>query len=127
MSLLRQAIRTGSFLLDLKANDLESIIHQAVNLVVARGALAPEHRDEVKQLLITRERVACTAIGRFRSPRLQRALHTASDPVRPVGASHQSRGGRRGAHAFHLVAAWPGGVLRTAHRRVGRHRSAYVG
>jgi len=67
MSLLRQAIRNGSFLLDLKADSLESIIHQAVNLVVMRGVLAPEHRDEIEHGLMERERVACTAIGRSTS------------------------------------------------------------
>ena len=51
MSLLRQAVRDGSFSLDMKADDLESIIHQAVNLVVVRGILAPEHRDEIERML----------------------------------------------------------------------------
>ena len=67
MSLLRQAVRDGSFSLDMKADDLESIIHQAVNLVVVRGVLAPEHRDEIERSLMERERVACTAIGRTTS------------------------------------------------------------
>jgi mannitol/fructose-specific phosphotransferase system IIA component (Ntr-type) len=63
MRLLKKALVDGSFLLDIRAQDLESIFHQTLHHVVARGLLPAENRDEVEQALLQRERQASTALG----------------------------------------------------------------
>jgi mannitol/fructose-specific phosphotransferase system IIA component (Ntr-type) len=61
--LLRKALIEGSFLLDLDERDMASIIHRALDFVVARGVLPTERRDEVEGRLLEREQEASTAIG----------------------------------------------------------------
>ncbi len=63
MKLLSKALSEGSFLLDLKAADIESIFHQALNFAFARGVIPTERRAEIESALIQREREAPTAIG----------------------------------------------------------------
>ena len=63
MKFFRQALLDGAFLLDLKAHDIESILHQTLNHVVALGKLPAERREEVEAHLTKRETVAPTAIG----------------------------------------------------------------
>jgi mannitol/fructose-specific phosphotransferase system IIA component (Ntr-type) len=63
MELLRKALIDGWFLLDLDESDMASIVHRALDVVVARGVLPAERRDEVEALLLEREQQVSTAIG----------------------------------------------------------------
>jgi len=63
MNILQKAIHDGSCILDLKAQDIESIFHQAVNHVIAQGRLPAECRSEVEAALLEREAEVSTAIG----------------------------------------------------------------
>jgi mannitol/fructose-specific phosphotransferase system IIA component (Ntr-type) len=63
MELLRKALIDGWFLLDLEESDMASIVHRALDVVVARGVLPAERRDEVEALLLEREQQVSTAIG----------------------------------------------------------------
>ena len=63
MRLLRKALIEGSFLLDLDERDMASILHRALDFMVARGVLPPERRDEVERRLLAREQEVSTAIG----------------------------------------------------------------
>jgi mannitol/fructose-specific phosphotransferase system IIA component (Ntr-type) len=63
MERLRKALIEGSFLLDLDERDMASILHRALDFVVARGVLPAERRDEVEAGLVEREQQVSTAIG----------------------------------------------------------------
>jgi mannitol/fructose-specific phosphotransferase system IIA component (Ntr-type) len=63
MERLRKALIDGSFLLDLDERDMASILHRALDFVVARGVLPAERRDEVEALLLEQEQQVSTAIG----------------------------------------------------------------
>lgn len=63
MKVIHNAFATGSFILDLKARNLQSIFHQVLNFIVGRGLLPPEQREEVEQNLLAREAQGSTAIG----------------------------------------------------------------
>ncbi len=63
MKLLREALAQGSFVLDLDARDMESILRKSLDAIVQRGLLPAEHRDDVESALINRERQLSTAIG----------------------------------------------------------------
>ena len=63
MRSLRKAIADGWLLLDLKASDMESVLHHALNLVVSRGLLPDEKREHFERLLIEREKSTPSAIG----------------------------------------------------------------
>ena len=52
MERLRKALIDGWFLLDLDESDMASISHRALDVVVARGVLPAERRDEVEALLL---------------------------------------------------------------------------
>ena len=63
MKLLRKALIEGSFLLDLDARDMASILRQTIDYVVVRGVLPAEMRDDVEEGLLQREQQVSTAIG----------------------------------------------------------------
>lgn len=63
MQEIRRGLEEGAFILDLKARDLQQVVHRAVDFVVARNWLAPENHHEVEQALLSRERQSSTAIG----------------------------------------------------------------
>lgn len=63
MKVLQKALLEGSFLLDIDAHDMRSILEQTLNYVVARGLLPADKRDEVEEALMEREAQASTAIG----------------------------------------------------------------
>jgi mannitol/fructose-specific phosphotransferase system IIA component (Ntr-type) len=63
MKILQEAIRNGTFVLDVDASDIASVLQQTLNQVVARGLLPAEHRRAVESALLHRERQASTAIG----------------------------------------------------------------
>lgn len=63
MKRLKTALSEGSFVLDLEARDIESILQKTVDITVERGLIPVERRDEVVAALIGRERQVSTAIG----------------------------------------------------------------
>lgn len=63
MKVLQKALLEGSFLLDIEAHDMRSILEQTLTYVVARGLLPEDKRDEVLKALMEREAQASTAIG----------------------------------------------------------------
>ncbi|MEX0818724.1 MAG: PTS sugar transporter subunit IIA [Pirellulaceae bacterium] len=63
MKLLRNSLIGGFFLLDLDERDMASIFRRTLDLVVDRGVLPAERRDEVEAGLLDRERQVSTAIG----------------------------------------------------------------
>lgn len=63
MKVLQKALLEGSFLLDIEAHDMRSILEQTLTYVVARGLLPEDKRDEVLEALMEREAQASTAIG----------------------------------------------------------------
>ena len=63
MDILRKAIVDGSFLLEAKAHDLQSIFQLTLDHVISRGMIPEEHRDTVEQALWSREQQISTAIG----------------------------------------------------------------
>jgi len=63
MKVIHQALSSSSFILDLKARDLRSVLHQVLNFIIARELLSPEQREQVEQELLAREAQGSTAIG----------------------------------------------------------------
>lgn len=63
MKLLRNALNDESFLLDLDARDMESVIRRTLDSVVARGKLQADRRDEVEAGLLQPERQLTAVIG----------------------------------------------------------------
>lgn len=63
MKMLHEALVDGSYLLGLRANDIRSVFHQALNHMVAQGVVPEERRDELERLLWLREQQIPTAIG----------------------------------------------------------------
>ena len=63
MKFLQDAIRNGSFLLNVESRDITSILRQALDFVVDRGLLPADRRSEVESALLARERQVSTAIG----------------------------------------------------------------
>ncbi len=63
MKILRDAIRNGSFVLDVDAGDIGSIIRESLRQITARGLLPAEHSAHVEGALLARERRASTVIG----------------------------------------------------------------
>jgi len=63
MRFLKKALLEGSFLLDIDARDMRSILRQTLSYVVATGLLSEDKRDEVEDALMEREAWASTAIG----------------------------------------------------------------
>jgi len=63
MQLLRRALKEGSSLLNLEAQDLSSVFRAALDLIANRGQLDPNHREKVLSALDQRERLGSTAIG----------------------------------------------------------------
>lgn len=41
MKVIHTALGNGSFILDLKARNLQSVLHQVLNFIIGRGLLAP--------------------------------------------------------------------------------------
>jgi mannitol/fructose-specific phosphotransferase system IIA component (Ntr-type) len=64
MKLLRQELADRSILLDLKAEDAETIYHHVMHLLVVRGVLAADDLAQAEAALLRREREASFAIGR---------------------------------------------------------------
>ena len=56
MKFIKDAIRSGSFLLNVEARDITSILRQTLDFVVARGVLPPERRTDVESALLAGER-----------------------------------------------------------------------
>ena len=63
MQLLRRALKEGSSLLSLHANDISSVFRAVLDLVTERGYLDVAKRDDVLAALNERERLGSTAIG----------------------------------------------------------------
>ncbi len=63
MNILQNAIENGSFLLDMEARDVASVLRQTLDSLVDRGLLAAEQRGAVESALLARERQVSTAIG----------------------------------------------------------------
>ena len=63
MKILQDAIRSGSFLLNVETRDITSILRQTLDFVVDRGLLPIERRTEVEPALLAREHQVSTAIG----------------------------------------------------------------
>ncbi|MFQ5731136.1 MAG: PTS sugar transporter subunit IIA [Planctomycetaceae bacterium] len=63
MRALKKALQDEALLLDLDADDLGSILHAALEIVVAGGWLAADDRDRVEAALLEREEQVSTAIG----------------------------------------------------------------
>lgn len=64
MKLIRSELVENSCLLDLKATDLTSVCHQALQTLVVRGLLPADRLAEVEIALLERESVYSSAIGR---------------------------------------------------------------
>ncbi len=60
---IRDAIATGSVLLDLKADDLRAALERTLDILIGQGQLSPALREEVMRALLSREIVGNTAIG----------------------------------------------------------------
>ncbi len=60
---LYASLNEGSYILDLEAHDIESVLRGTLDFVAARGLLPAEHRAEVEAALLARERHLSTAIG----------------------------------------------------------------
>ena len=56
MKVLHNAFIEGSFVLDLDERDMASVLHQALENLVARGVLPTERREQVEVGLLERER-----------------------------------------------------------------------
>jgi len=63
MKEIEKGFQQGLFILDLKARNLRSIFHQALNFLVAQERLTLEQREEVERALLEREQEDSTAIG----------------------------------------------------------------
>lgn len=63
MEILTKALEDEALLLDLEAENLESVFHSVLDLIVERGWLPSEHRGRVEDALEERERQVSTAIG----------------------------------------------------------------
>ncbi|MCA9000254.1 MAG: PTS sugar transporter subunit IIA, partial [Planctomycetaceae bacterium] len=63
MNRLRKALLDGSFLLDLEALDIGSVLRAGLDFVEARGLLDKVDRDEIEDTLVEREHSSPTAIG----------------------------------------------------------------
>ena len=63
MKLFRQALEDRFCLLDLEAEDIQSVFHSVRDLLVERGVLDPQRQDEAFAGLDSRERLGSTAIG----------------------------------------------------------------
>lgn len=63
MRLLREALASGSILLDVDALDIESALRITLDSLVADARIPAQHRDEVESTLLEREGQFSTAIG----------------------------------------------------------------
>ncbi|MDA1162187.1 MAG: PTS sugar transporter subunit IIA [Planctomycetota bacterium] len=63
MKRLREALDSGSILLDVDARDIESALRKTLDSLVANGRIPAEHRGEVESALLEREGEISTAIG----------------------------------------------------------------
>jgi len=63
MKILRDAIRNDSFILNVDAGDMKSILRKTVSQIVAQGLLPEQHREAVESALLARERKMSSAIG----------------------------------------------------------------
>ncbi len=60
---IRQALQTGTVLLDLKAPDIRSAIEQTLDQMIDQGKLSAALRERVQKTLLSREIEGTTAIG----------------------------------------------------------------
>lgn len=63
MNLFRTALSEGAFLLDLDAQDIDTIFHQTVKQLVAMGLVRGKLSEQLEATLLERERQSSTAIG----------------------------------------------------------------
>ena len=63
MDILQKAIQDGSFLLDVEAHSIASVLRETLDHVVDRGLLSTEARKEVESALLARELLTSSAIG----------------------------------------------------------------
>lgn len=63
MDLLRQAIESRAFKLDMGATSIDHIVEQSLGVIVSQGILSEQHRNSVREALLDREQQASTAIG----------------------------------------------------------------
>lgn len=63
MDRLRQAFLDGSFILDMRAQTVEELVHSAMSIIGVQGETPSEDRDRIEELLLERERTSPTALG----------------------------------------------------------------
>jgi mannitol/fructose-specific phosphotransferase system IIA component (Ntr-type) len=63
MQLLSTAFREGTYLLDLEAHDVETVLEKTLDALAEQGRLAADDVPAVRDALLARERIVSTAIG----------------------------------------------------------------